>query len=158
MHSDIFFCVLLSFLNKILAETHKLTSWSIWKTCYKTKCYIYISINIYFVVVQSFSHVQLFATPWTAECQASLSHTVSWSLLRFIVHWLGDAIQLPSHPAFSLSQHQGFSNELALCIWWPKYWSFSFNISPSNEHPGLISFRIDWFDLLAVQGAFKSLL
>ena len=74
------------------------------------------------------------------------------------VHWVSDAIQLshprssPSPPAFSLSQHQGFSNELALHIWWPKNWNFSFSISPSNEYSGLISFRIDWFDLLAVQG------
>ena len=81
------------------------------------------------------------------------------------VHWVGDAIQ-PSHPLFSpsplalkLSQHQSvFSNESALCIRWPKYWSFSFNISPSNEHPGQISFRVDWLDLLAVQGTLKSLL
>ena len=75
-----------------------------------------------------------------------------------------DAIQ-PSHPlsslsppALSLSQIRVFSNESALCIRWPKYWSFSFNISPSNEHPGLISFRMDWLDLLAVQGTLKSLL
>ena len=73
------------------------------------------------------------------------------------VHWVGDTIQ-PSHPlsspslAFNLSQHQG------LFIWWPKYWSFSFSISPSSEYSGLISFRIDWFDLLAVQGTLKSLL
>ena len=80
------------------------------------------------------------------------------------VHWVGDAIQ-PSHPLLSpsppvlnLSQHQVFSNESALCIRWPKYWSFSVNISPSNEHPGLISFRMDWLDLLAVQGTLKSLL
>ena len=79
------------------------------------------------------------------------------------VHRVGDAIQLshplssPSPPALNLSQHQGFSNVSALHIRWPKYWSFSFNISPSNEHPGLI-FRIDWLDLLAVQGTLKSLL
>ena len=80
------------------------------------------------------------------------------------VHWVGDAIQ-PSHPllspsplAFNLSQHQVFSNESALRIRWPEYWSFSFNISPSNEHPGLISFRMDCLDLLAVQGTLKSLL
>ena len=80
------------------------------------------------------------------------------------VHWVSDAIQ-PSHPlssptppVFNLSQHQGFSNESALLIRWPKYWSFTFSISPSNEHPGLISFRMDWLDLLAVQGTFKSLL
>ena len=80
------------------------------------------------------------------------------------VHCIDDAIQpshplsSPSPPAFNLSQHQVFSNESVLCIRWPKYWSFSFNITPSNEHPGLISFRIDWFDLLAVQGTLKSLL
>ena len=80
------------------------------------------------------------------------------------VHWVGDAIQpshplsSPSPPALNLSQHRGFSNKSALRIRWPKYWSFSFNISPSNEHPGLISCRMDWLDLLAVQGILKSLL
>ena len=80
------------------------------------------------------------------------------------IHWVTDAIQ-PSHPllspflpAINLSQHQGLSNESALCIGWPKYWSYSFRISPSNEHPGLISFRMDWLDLLAAQGTLKSLL
>ena len=79
------------------------------------------------------------------------------------VRRVGDAIQ-PSHPllspppAFNLSQHQGLFNESIICIRWPKYWNFSFSISPSNEHPGLSSFRIDWFDLLAVQETFKSLL
>ena len=80
------------------------------------------------------------------------------------VHWVGDAIQpshplsSPSPPALNLSQHQGLSDESALCIRWPKYWSFSFKTSPSNEHPGLISFRMDWLDLLAIQGTLKSLL
>ena len=80
------------------------------------------------------------------------------------VHWVDDAIQ-PSHPlsspslpAFNLSQHQVFSNESILHIRWPEYWSFSFSISPSNEYSGLISFRIDWLDLLASQGTLKSLL
>ena len=79
------------------------------------------------------------------------------------VHWVGDAIQpshplsSPSPPAFNLSQRQGIFNESALRIRWPKYWSFSFNISPSNEHPGPVSFRMDWMDLLAVQGTLKSL-
>jgi len=79
-------------------------------------------------------------------------------------HGVGDAIQpshplsSPSPPAFNLSQHQVFSKESVLCIRWPKYWSFSLSISPSNEYSGLISFRIDWFDLLAVQGILKSLL
>ena len=80
------------------------------------------------------------------------------------VHWVSDAIQSshslssPSPLPLNFSQHQGFSNESALRIRWPKYWSFSFNISPSNKHPGLISFRMDWLDLLAVQGTLKSLL
>ena len=87
-------------------------------------------------------------------------------LLEFaqtLVHWDGDAIQ-PSHPlsspspALNLSQHQGLSSESVLRIRWPKYWSFSFNISPSNKYSDLISFRIDWFDLLAFQGTLKSLL
>ena len=80
------------------------------------------------------------------------------------VHRVGDAIQpshplsSPSPPALNLSQHQGLSNESALCIRWPKYWSFRFGISPSSEHPELISFRMDWLDLIAVQGTLKSLL
>ena len=80
------------------------------------------------------------------------------------VHWVGDAVQTshplssPFPPVLNPSQHQGFSNESALHVRWPKYWSFSFNISPSNEHLGLISFRIDWLGLLAVQGTLKSLL
>ena len=85
-------------------------------------------------------------------------------LAQTYVHQVGDAIQLshpplpPSSPALNLSQHQSFSSGSALLIRWPKYWSFSFSISPSNEHPGLISFRMDWFDLLFVQGTLKSLL
>ena len=79
-------------------------------------------------------------------------------------HWVSDAIQpshplsSPSPPVFNLSQHQGVSKELSLCIRWPKYWSFNFSVSPSNEYSGLISFRIDWFDLFAVQGTLKHLL
>ena len=104
----------------------------------------------------SLSHVQLFATPWIAAHQASLSLTIY--LLGFAqihIHWAGDAIQPchplspPSPPAFNPSQHQGFSNESALHIRWPKYWSFSFSIGPSSEYSGLMFFRIDWFDLLS---------
>ena len=90
-------------------------------------------------------------------------HHQLWEFTQTPVHWVGDAIQ-PSHPlsspspAFNLSQYQGLFTESALRIRWPKYWSFSFNISPSNEHPRLISFRMDWLDLLAVQGTLKSLL
>ena len=103
------------------------------------------------------------AGPRTAACQASLSITNSQSLIKH-VHWVGDAIQ-PSHPRLSLlllpsifSSIMVFSSELDLHIRWPMYWTFSFSISPSNEYSGLISFRMDWFDLLTVQGTLKSLL
>ena len=113
-----------------------------------------------FSSVQSLSHVQLFATPWTAACQASLSITNSWSLLKLLVMPFNHLIlcrPLLFLPSISPSSRV-FSNESVLRIRWPKYWSFSFSISPSNEYSGLISYRIDWFDLLAVQGTLKSLL
>ena len=113
--------------------------------------------------VQSLSHVQLFATPWTAAHQASLSITTSRNLHKLIC---SKSVK-PSnhlilcHPLFLLSSKfpsiKVFSNESVLRIRWPKYWSFSFSISPSNEYSGMISFRIDWLDLLEVQGALKSL-
>ena len=101
-------------------------------------------------------------TPWTAACQASLSITISRSLLKL----MSIALVMPSHhlllcrplvllPSIFPSS-RGFSNELVLHIRWPKYWSFSFSISPSNEYSGLISFSMDWFDLLAVQGTQES--
>ena len=116
-----------------------------------------------FSSVQLLSHVQLFVTPWAAACQASLSIN-SRSLLK-----------LMSIPSVMTSSHlilccpllllpsifpsiRVFSNESGLCIRWPKYWSFSFSISASNEYSGLISFRLDWLDLLAIQGTLKSLL
>ena len=102
-------------------------------------------------------------TLWTAALHASLSITNSQSSLKFMSIASIMPSNQPSHPllslsplAFNLSQHQVFSNELVLCIRWPKYWSFSY--SPSNEYSGLISFRIDWFELPAVQGTLKSLL
>ena len=110
------------------------------------------------------SHVRLFATPWTAARQASLSITNSWSSLKLMsIEWVMPSSHLIlCHPLFLLPSIfpsiRVFSNESALLIRWPKYWSFSFNISPSNEHPRLISFRMDWLDLLAVQGTLKSLL
>ena len=117
------------------------------------------------VVVQFLSRVWLFLTPWTAAHQASLSSTVSWSWLKFKSDesvMLSNHLILcpPSFPfAFCLSSIKVFSYESALCIRWPKYWSFSFSISPSNEYSGFISFRISFrFDLLAVQRTLKSLL
>ena len=115
------------------------------------------------IVVQLLSCVWLFATPWTAARQASLSFTISRSLLRVMpvesVMPSNHLILLsPSPPAFNLSQHQGLSNESALHTRSSKYWSLSFSISTSNGYSGLISFRMDWFDVLAVQGTLKSLL
>ena len=110
-----------------------------------------------FSSVHSLGCVQLFATPWTAAHQASLSITNSWSLLRLLTlesmmpsNHLILCRPLPLLPSIFPSIRV-FSNESAPRIKWPKYWSFSFNISPSNEYSGLISFRIDWLDLLAVQ-------
>ena len=103
-------------------------------------------------------------TPWTAACQVSLSITNSWSLLKLMSI---ESVMPPNHLILcrpllllpSIFPSIGvLSNESALCIMWPKYWSFSFNITPSNEHSGLISFRMDWLDLLAVQGTLESLL
>ena len=115
-------------------------------------------------LVQSLSHVQLCATPWTAARQASLSITNSWNLLKL----MSIELVMPSnhlflcHPLILLPSIfpsiRVFSKEYVLHIRWPKYWSFSFSISLSNEYSGLISFRIDWFDLLTVQRTLKSLL
>ena len=117
-----------------------------------------------FSSVQFLSYIQLFATPWTVACQAFLSITDSWSLLNFM------SIQtvIPSNhlilchplllPPSIFPSIRVFPNESVLHIRWPKYWSFSFSISPSNEYSGLIAFRMDWLDLLAVQGTLKSLI
>ena len=119
---------------------------------------------LYFSSVQSLSRVPLFASPWTAAHQASLSITNSQSSLRLMSI---ESVMPSSHfilrrPILLLPlvppSIRVFSNESTLHIRWPKYWSFSFGIIPSKEHPGLISFRMDWLDLLAVQGTLKSLL
>ena len=117
-----------------------------------------------YVSVQSLSHVRLFVTPWTAARQDSLSIASPWSLLRFT----SIESMMPSNdfilccpllfPPSNFPSIRVLSNESVLCIRWPKDWSFSFSISPSNEYTGLISFRMDWLDLLAVQGTLKSLL
>ena len=113
--------------------------------------------------VQSLSHVRLFATPWTAACQVSLSITNSWSLPKFIsIESVPSNHLILYHPLLLLPSifpsNRVFSNESAFCMRWPKYWSFSFSISPSNEHSGLISFKMDWLDLPAIQENLKSLL
>ena len=120
--------------------------------------------NLQFSSVQLLSRVQLFATPWTAAHQASLSIANSQTLLKlmFIQSIISSNNFILCHFLFLLPSNypsiRVFLNESILCIRWPKYWSFNFNISPSDEYSGLISFRIDWFDLLAVQGTLKSLL
>ena len=116
------------------------------------------------VVVQSLNHVQLFMTLWTAACQASLSFTISKSLLKLmsIKSVMPSNHLILCHPPLFLPSIfpsiRVFSSESALHISWPKYWSFSFSTSPSHDFSGLISFRTDWFDLFAVQGTLKSLL
>ena len=113
---------------------------------------------------KSLSHVRLFLTPWAVAHQASLSIIISLSLLKF----MSIKLMMPSNhlilcyplllPPSIFPSIRVFSNESALCIRWQNYWSFRFNISPSNEYSGLISFRMDWFDLLAIHGFLKSLL
>ena len=129
-----------------------------------SECSTYIQWNIQFSSVQALSRVQLFLTPWTAAWQASLSITNPRSppKLMSIESVMPSSHLILCHPLLLLPPISPsisfFSNESALRIRWPKYWSFSFSINPSNEQPGLISFRMDWLDLLAVQGTLKSLL
>ena len=117
-----------------------------------------------FSSVQSLSRVRCFVTPWIAAHQASLSITNSWSLLKLmsIMSVMPSSHLILCRPLLLLPpippNIRVFSNESTLCMRWPKYWSFSLSISLSNEHPGLISFRMDWLDLLAVQRTLKSLL
>ena len=116
------------------------------------------------IVVQLLSHVQLFSTPWTAARQVSLSFTISWNLLKltssesvipsnYLILCCSLRLLLLIFPS-----NRVFASESALCIRWPKYWSFSFSAIPSNEYSGLISFRTDWLDLLGVKGTLKSFL
>ena len=136
--------------------TFNVHSTFLWKKEWRPFCWI--------SSVQLLSHVRLFATPWTAACQASLFITNSQNLpkLMSIESVMPSNYLILCHPLLLppsiFPSIRGFSNESALRMRWLKYWSFSFNISPSNEHPGLISFRMDWLDLLAVQGTLKSLL
>ena len=124
----------------------------------------YHECSVQFRSVQSLSHVQLFATPWTAARQAFLSITNSWSLLKLMSI---ESVSPSNHlilccpllfPPSIFSSIRVFSKGSVLPIRWPKYWNFGFSMSPSNEYSRLISFRMDWLDLLAVQGTLKSLL
>ena len=115
----------------------------------------FVHMVVIVVVVQSLRCAQLFVTPWTAACQASLSITISQSLLKL----MSIASVIPPVISSSVSRFSSCPQSFSTVHnRWPKYWSFSFNISPSNEYSGLISFRIDWFDLLDIQGTLKSLL
>ena len=131
---------------------------------FRYRILVFYFILLCFSSVQPLSHVWLFATPRTAACQASLSITNSRSLLNImsIESVMPFNHLILCHPLLLLPSIfpsiRGFSNESVLHKRWPKYWSFSFNISPSIEHPGLISFRMDWLDLLAIQGTLKSLI
>ena len=125
-------------------------------------CYKKASL-VQFMSVQLLSHVWLFVAAWTASGQASLSVINSWSSLKLTSI---ESVMPSNHlilcyplllPPSILPSIRVFSNESVLCIRWPKYWSFSFSMSPSNEYSGLIPFRIDWLDLLSVQGTLKSL-
>ena len=154
-------CLLfLSLLGSILTNYFFLIEVSISSSCqmflHKVKCL--------FSSVQSLSHARLFAAPWTAACQASLSITNFQSLLKLMAI---ESVMPSNHlilccPLLLLPSIfpsiRAFSSEVALHIRWLKYWSFSFSISPSNEHSEFISFRIDWFDFLVVQETLKSLL
>ena len=147
--------------DRLFAETIPNIQWlygSVRK--YVTRC---LKLDRWILSVQSLSRVRLFATPWTSAQQASLSITNSQSPPKLMSielvmpsnHLIFCCPLLLLHSIFP--SIRVFSNESALHIRWPKYWSFSFNISPSKEHPGLMSFRMDWLDLLAVQGTLKSL-
>ena len=154
-----------SFSRKLIADLNhsylKLTPLE--PTCIHGICLLICFSSVQFSF-QSLSSIQLFATPWTAALQASLYITNSWSLLKLMSI---ESVMPSSHPMLCCTllllpsifpSIRVFSSESALRTRRPKYWSFSFNISPSNEYSGLISFRMDWLDLLPVQGTLKSLL
>ena len=144
--------------------THIIWTWK-YKSTEESGCLTFVSLKLYqFSSVQSLSHVRLFATPWIAACQACLSITNSRSSLRLtsIDSVMPSSHLILCHPLLLLPpippSIRVFSNESTLHMRWPKYWSFSFSIILSKEILGLISFRMDWLDLLAVPGTLKSLL
>ena len=158
------FLVIFLWLIQILKKLFTYFNWRIIALqCCVGSCHTTTPISHQFSSVQLLSQVRLFATPWTTAHQASLSITNSWSWPKLMSiesvmpsNYLILCCPLLLLPSIFLNIRV-FSNESALHIRWSKYWSFSFNISPSNEHPGLMSFRMDWLDLLAVQGTLKSL-
>ena len=134
----------------------------VWLMKESQRCWLTAENHRGFAVVQLLSHVQLFVTFWAAACQASLSFTISWSLLRLMSI---ESVMPSNHLTFCcpllflpkvFPSLRIFSNESGLSIKWPKFWSFRFSISHSNEYSGLILFTIDWFDLLVVQGTLRS--
>ena len=146
-------------------EASRCRLWTLIVMCGKTSKLLCVETNNWVFCSVQFSHsvVSDSATPWTAARQASLFITNSQSLPKLMsieLVMLSNLLILccPLLPPSIFPSIRVFSNESALRMRWPKYWSFSFNISPSNEHPGLISFRMDWLDLFAVQGTLKSLL
>ena len=145
-------------------STCKLTARFMFNSCYLIRENTIFNFSLYFSSVQSLSHVRLFVTPWIAARQASLSITNSWSLLKLmpIKSVIPSSHLILCHPLLLLTpippSIRVFSNESTLHMRWPKDWSFSYSICPSNKHPLLTSFRMDWLDLLAVQGTLKSLL
>ena len=165
-YTDQLFCRMLHNLD-LSAVSLLLESLFLWRGGHFRKCCFLFRTSVYliqFSSVQSLSHVRFSVTPWTAARQASLSITNYRSLPKpmSIESVMPSSHLILCRPVLLLPpilpSFRVFSNESALCIRWPEYWSFSFNISPSNEHPGLIPFRMDWLDLLAVQGTLKSLL
>ena len=156
------------FVRWVLSLLHRGRSWNFERPNEPSKSPLLTgqgwSLNIVVVLAQLLSLIRFFVTPWTAACQVSLSFTISWSLLKLMS---SESVMPSNHlilccPLLLLTSIfpsiRVFSNESALCMRWPKFWSFSFSTSPFSEYSGLISSRIDWLDLLAVQGTLKSLL
>ena len=156
-------CVLKKCLNGTALNELMALLWVSTKGRKSRQAFFFIHSRRLQILVQSLSRVQLFATLWTAARQVSLSFTITETLLKLmsIESVILSSHLILCHPLLLPSvvpNIRVFSDESVLLISWPKYWSFSFSISPSSEYSGLISFRIDWFDLLAVQGTLKSLL